>query len=188
MPGAYPFTVSLSDGNTGTLHQATSQALTLTVKDPGQMTRNDTIAQATPVLNLRILASISPYDDLSSPGSDVDVYSANVVPGTVLLVFAQNNNEFIQPPEPNAMQPVVEIVDVNGNRLQTCMAQNGFPVATFSLPCVNGLGAGFLESPDFEIQVPGTGTAPVPIYVRVADARGDARPDFIYTFGVLTIN
>jgi hypothetical protein len=58
--GSYTFTVAISDGNTGNLHQTTSQQLTLTVKDLGQMTRNDTIATATPVSNISLLASISP--------------------------------------------------------------------------------------------------------------------------------
>ena len=40
----------------------------------------------------------------------------------------------------------------------------------------------------YGFQIPGTGTAPVTFYMRVSDARGDARPDFIYTFSVYGVN
>ncbi len=187
--GSYIFTLSISDGNTGTLHQTTSQQLTLTVKDRGQMTRNDTIAQATALSNISLLASISPFSDPSSSGPDVDVYSMSAVPGSEVQVYAAGNNDFLQPPEPNSLQPVIEIVDSGGSRYQTCAWPSSPPGAQFNLPCVNGLpGLANIPQNYYSFQVPGTGMNPVTFYVRISDRRGDARPDFIYTFGVFGVN
>jgi hypothetical protein len=189
--GSYTFTVGLSDGNTGSLHQTASQQLTLTVKDPGQMTRNDTIATATPVSNITLLASISPYSDPSSAGPDVDVYSASAMPGSIVQVYAAPNNDFLQPPEPNSLQPVIEIVDSTGTRYQTCGYYGLLPGQVNNLPCVNRLpGSQYLalSANYYAFQVPGSGTSPVAFFIRISDARGDARPDFIYTFTVSGVN
>lgn len=182
--GVYTFTLNISDGNTGNLHQTTSQQLTWTVKDRGQMTRNDTIAQATPLSNIALLASISPFSDPSSPGPDVDVYSMSAAPGSVVQVYATANNDFMQPPEINSLLPILEIVDSSGTRYQTCSQGT-----IYNLPCTNGLpGATYIQQPYYSFQVPGTGTTPVTFYVRVSDGRGDARPDFIYTLSVFGVN
>ncbi len=188
--GVYTFTLNISDGNTGNLHQNTSQQLTWTVKDRGQMTRNDTIAQATPLSNIGLLASISPFSDPSSAGPDVDVYSMSAAPGSFVQLYASPRNEFIQPPEvPNALLPVLEIVDANGKRYQTCEPQSGSPGTVYNLPCINGLpGSSNIQGAYYSFQVPGTGTSPITFYVRVSDARGDARPDFIYTLNVFGVN
>ena len=189
--GSYTFTVAISDGNTGNLHQTASRQLTLTVKDRGQMTRNDTIATATPVSNISLLASISPYSDLSSAGPDVDVYSASAAPGSIVQVYTAPNNDFLQPPEPNSMQPVLEIVDSTGTRYQTCGYYGVLPGQVNNLPCVNRLPGNqylALSGNYYAFQVPGSGTSPVTFFVRVSDARGDARPDFIYTFTVYGVN
>ena len=63
------------------------------------MTRNDTIAQATPISNINLLASISPYSDSSSAGPDVDVYSMSATPSSVIFGIRQDHNEFLQPPD-----------------------------------------------------------------------------------------
>lgn len=187
--GSYTFTVAISDGNTGSLHQMTSQQLTLMVKDRGQMTRNDTIGTATPVSNISLLASISPYSDASTAGPDVDYYSASAAPGTIVQVYVSPNNDFLQPPEPNSLQPVLEIVDSTGTRYQTCGYYGLLPGQVNNLPCINHLpGNQYLSSNYYAFQVPGSGTSPVSFFIRVLDARGDARPDFIYTFTVYGVN
>ena len=187
--GSYTFTVAISDGNTGNLHQTASRQLVLTVKDRGQMTRNDTVAQATPVSNIALLASISPYSDPSSTGPDVDVYSATAAPGSIVQVYASPNNNFLQPPETNSLQPVIEIVDANGVRYLTCAWGGASPGAVYNLPCVDNLpGTSNIQGAYYGFQIPGTGTAPITFYMRVSDARGDARPDFIYTFSVYGVN
>jgi large repetitive protein len=189
--GTYNFTLNISDGNTGTLHQSASQSLSWTVKDPGQMTRNDSIGSATPVSNIMLLGSISPASDPSAAGADVDVYSASAAPGTLVSVYIASNNDFVQPPEPNSLFAAMEIVDGSGNRYQSC----GLPVfpvppdQVFNSPCISDLpGTNVLHQNFFVFQVPGTGATPVSFYVRVFDERGDARPDFIYTFSILNLN
>jgi hypothetical protein len=187
--GVYTFTLNISDGNTGNLHQTTSQQLTWTVKDRGQITRNDTLAQATPISNISLLASISPFSDPSSAGPDVDVYSMKAAPGSLVQFYAAANNDFIQPPLTNSLLPVLEVVDSIGKRYQTCESQVPQTGSVFNLPCVNGLpGPSYIPGSYFTLQVPGSGTTPVTFYVRVSDARGDARPDFIYTLSVFGVN
>lgn len=189
MAGSYAFTVQISDGNAGSLHQTTSQQLTLVVKDPGQMTRNDTIATATPVSSISLLASISPYSDPSSTGPDVDYYSASAAPGTIVQVYVAPNNDFLQPPEPNSFRPVLEIVDSTGTRYQTCGYYGLLPGQVNNLPCINRLpGNQYLSNNYYAFQVPGSGSSPVTFFVRVLDERGDARPDFIYTLTIYGAN
>jgi hypothetical protein len=187
--GVYTFTLTISDGNTGNLHQTTSQQLTWTIKDPGTMTRNDTIGTATAVSNIALLASISPFSDPSSPGPDMDVYSAKAAPGSVVQVYVDANNDFQQPPEFNSVQPVLEILDSTGTRYQTCGLSAPFSTTVYNLPCINGLpGSANIHQNGYLFQVPGTGTNPVTFYIRISDARGDARPDFIYTLDVFGVN
>jgi Putative Ig domain len=187
--GTYNFTLAISDGNPGALHQTTSQPLTLVVKDRGQMTRNDTVATATPVSNISLLASISPYSDPSTTGPDVDYYSAGAAPGSIVQVYVSPNNDFLQPPEPNSLQPVLEIVDSTGTRYQTCGYYGLLPGQVNNLPCINHLpGNQYLSNNYYAFQVPGSGTSPVTFFIRVLDVRGDARPDFIYTFTIFGVN
>jgi hypothetical protein len=185
--GDNTFTVSISDGNPGNLHQTVARQLTLAVKDPTQMSRNDTIAQATPLSNISLVASISPYGDASTSASDVDVYSMSAVPGTVVQLSARPRNDFLQPlPADNSLQPIFEVVDSNGTRYQNCSWPQQ---SSFTLPCVNNLpGTVDIQGIYYWFQVPGSGTNPATFYVRVSDARGDARPDFIYTLDVLGVN
>lgn len=194
--GSYAFTLALSDGNTGSLHQTASLPLTLTVKDPGQMTRNDALSTATPVSNIMILASISPYSDPSTAGPDIDVYSASAAPGSIVNVGVTSHSEFAKPQNPpyDSLLPVVEIVDGNGVRYQTCGGQVTPIVMPFNNPCINGLpgsssgGSLFNTATGQSFQVPGTGTAPVTFFIRISDARGDARPDFIYSLIINGVN
>jgi len=188
-PGSYPVTFSLSDSGSGNLHQTTSQALTITVKDPTQLQRNDSFAGATPLSSISLLASISPYYDPITSGPDTDVYRVSAPPGAQVYLYVVANNDFLQPPNPNSMLPVLEVVDANGVRFQTC-TQPGYSGGNlpFNNPCVNGLTGGFYPTTYFGFQVPGSGTAPVTFYLRVSDARGDARPDFIYTLTVSGVN
>lgn len=153
------------------------------------MTRNDTISTATPLSNINLLASISPYSDSSTAGPDIDVYSASAVPGTIVQVYVSPNNDFLQPPEPNSFEPVIEIVDSNGKRFQTCGYYGLLPGQVNNLPCINRLpGNQYLSGNFYAFQVPGSGTSPVTFFTRVSDARGDARPDFIYTLGLSGLN
>jgi len=88
-----------------------------------------------------------------------------------------------------ATQPVLEIVDSTGTRYQTCGYYGLLPGQANNLPCINHLpGNQYLSNDYYAFQVPGSGTSPVTFFIRVLDARGDARPDFIYTFTVYGVN
>jgi len=184
-PGTYPVTFAISDGNSGNLHQTSSLPLTIAVKDRTQLQRNETLATALPLSSIRLLASISPSFDASTSGPDVDIYRLTAPPGTIVNFYVSANNDFVQPPLPNYMLPVLEVVDANETRYQTCTPA-GFSGGglTYTNPCINGLDGTFYSSTYFDFQVPGTGTTPVTFYARVSDARGDARPDFIYSLFV----
>jgi large repetitive protein len=187
--GSYPFTLSVTDGNNIPLQQTASRPFTLTVKDSGQMTRNDTIAQATPLSNITLFASISPFSDASTPGPDFDVYAVSATPGSVVQVFAAANSDFLQSVTLNyGLLPVIELVDTSGKRYQTCSAPETTGFLFFNQPCANGLDGTFDHGTFYSFQVPGTGSVPVTFYVRVSDARGDARPDLTYTFSVSGVN
>jgi hypothetical protein len=87
------------------------------------------------------------------------------------------------------MLPVLEVVDANGTRYATCSQPNiWMGNGPFTYPCVNGLDGTFYSRTYFGIQIPGSGTAPVTFYIQVSDARGDSRPDFIYTLSVFGAN
>jgi hypothetical protein len=153
------------------------------------MTRNDTTSTATPLSNITLLASISPNIDSSTLAPDVDYYSATAVPGSLVQLYVSPNDDFVQPPEPNRMRPVLEVVDAAGNRYQTCGYTQPLPGQLNNLPCVNNLpGASYLMGAYYAFQVPGIGTVPVTFYIRISDERGDARPDFLYTLGVYGVN
>jgi hypothetical protein len=160
------------------------------------MTRNDALSTATPLSNIMILASISPYSDPSTAGPDIDVYSAIAAPGSIVNVGVTSHSEFAKPQNPpyDSLLPVVEIVDGNGVRYQTCGGQATPIAVSFNMPCINGLpgsssgGSLFGTAAGQSFQVPGTGTAPVTFFIRISDARGDARPDFIYSLILNGVN
>jgi hypothetical protein len=188
-PGIYNLTIHVVDGNTGSLQQTLSYPMTLLVKDPSQIGRNDSIATATPVSNVSLLASISPFSDPQSTAPDVDYYSASAAPGSIVQVYVSANNDFLQPPEPNSMRPVIEVIDSNGTRYQTCGYYGLLPGQVNNLPCINRLpGSQYLSNNYYAFQVPGSGSTPATFYIRISDERGDARPDFIYTFGIFGVN
>ncbi len=183
--GSYPVTLSLSDNNPPPLAQVASKSFTLIVKDRSQLGRNDTIAQATPISNGYFVGSISPFSDSSSSGPDVDVYQLTAPPGALVDLLVNANVIAIQPPAFDALLPLLEVVDANGQRYQNCsQPQATFDVGPYTYACINGLDGNFSSSASYTFQVPGAGTQPVTFYVRILDARGDARPDFIYTLVV----
>jgi hypothetical protein len=187
--GSYPVTLSLSDSNPPPLAQVASNSFTLIVKNRSQLGRNDTIAQATPISNAYLVASISPFSDSSSSGPDVDVYQLTAPPGALVDLLVNANVIAIQPPVIDALLPLLEVVDANGQRYQNCsQPQATFDVGPYTYACINGLDGKFSSSASYTFQVPGAGTQPVTFYVRILDARGDARPDFIYTLVVAGAN
>jgi hypothetical protein len=173
-----PFTVTVNDQ--GPPAQTVSATLTLPVAAAAG--RNDTIATATPLSNGTYFASISPIGD--PPGvpasGDVDVYKLTADPGAV--VHVETTAARLLPPTP--LDTVIEIIDANGARLQTC---NTFgPQGAFLSPCMNDDIDTFIGNTDSILffQAPSNATGPVTFYVKVLDFRGDARPDMVYSITV----
>jgi hypothetical protein len=82
------------------------------------------------------------------------------------------------------LDTVIELVDADGNRLQTC---NSDSVGLFGFQCMNDDSQATTDSRLF-FQVPPSATSPVTFYVRVLDWSGDARPDLIYQISVSGAN
>src|SRR5207248_8102841 len=86
---------------------------TLIVRD--KQSRNDSIPTATPISNGGWMASISPYGDPADTANpDSDYYALTAAGGSYISVnvVAQRNN--------SPLQPVLEIVDQNGQRFHGC--------------------------------------------------------------------
>lgn len=146
--------------------------------------RNDTPATATPITNGSYFASISPYVDppngVPTPG-DHDYYKIVSVGGATvhLATFAKQGNIN------NPLDTVLEIVDANGVRLNTCR-QPGDTTSTFNGACINDdISANpHVQDSALDYQVPGANNTTSAFYVHVFDWRGDARPDMVYGLNV----
>src|SRR5579864_3121007 len=108
--GTFNFSVAVAANGT-----SVQRALTLKVNT--HTLRNENTQTATPISNGVWQASISPYTDPpGAPNPDNDFYSISAAAGSVVSVniFAQRLN----PPSP--LEPVLEILDSAGNRVQGC--------------------------------------------------------------------
>jgi hypothetical protein len=141
--------------------------------------RNDSIATATPLGNSAInspVLSISPYIDpisATTANPDNDYYRLVATAGSVVHVetFAQRSWGA------NTLDSVIELLDQNGTRLQTCVAP------TYTSSCLNDdIDSTTLDSA-LDLKVSGT-TGQKAIYAHVFDWRGDARPDMQYYLNV----
>lgn len=148
--------------------------------------RNDSIATATPLgnsasLNIPVVLSISPYIDpinTSTPNPDTDYYRLVANAGTTVHVetFAQRSWGA------NTLDSVIELLDQNGTRLQTC------GLSSFTSSCLNDdIDATTLDSA-LDFKVPGTVGTQMTFYVHVLDWRGDARPDMQYYLNISGVN
>jgi hypothetical protein len=70
--------------------------------------------------------------------------------------------------------PVLELLDENGQRLQSCYGPQ------YSSPCLSDDYAPGNHNFDLELQTPGAAGVPTTFYAHVFDWRGDARPDMVY--------
>ncbi len=185
------FTVQVSDlgGQTG--------QRTFTLKTVASLGRNDSISTATVLSNGTFSASLSPFTD-GGISPDTDFYKLSANPGTIvaLSVLAEQINTV-------GLDSVIEILDANGQRLQTCrdpfgkfIPQIGPPLVAdpnpndFDDQCVNDddPNTGTTDS-SLEFQVPGaSGGPPFTFYVHVLDWGGRARPDLRYQLVVSGAN
>jgi hypothetical protein len=143
--------------------------------------RNDSIATATPFgsasQSAPIPLSISPYIDpinAATPNPDTDFYKLIANGGSLVHVetFAQRSWGA------DTLDSVLEILDGNGHRLQTCTPPS------YTSSCLNDdLDATTLDSA-LDLKVGGAATSQTTFYVHVFDWRGDARPDMQYYLNV----
>ncbi len=150
----------------------------------GKLGRNDVIGNATPLSNGTYQASISPLvdpPDATVANADVDVYELTANGSAIVSVEITAERL----PLPSPLDSVIEIVDGMGARLQTCRSL-GSTTGLFNEPCMNDDIGFFTTDSALELQVPAG--APVTLYVRVLDFRGDARPDLFYTITVRGVN
>jgi hypothetical protein len=160
--------------------------------------RNDTIGTATPIVPGTYYASLSPYTDTSgnaAPDQDYYVLSG-VNAGETYQVGVSNGytswNGTYSAPTISSIDPALELVDANGNRLATCndpvvdSPPSGAPYSAgaknFTDPCISHSPAGLGTSNSYlTLQ---TSNANQTFYIHIFDFSGRARPDFTYTFTV----
>jgi hypothetical protein len=174
------FTITADDSSSP--RQTAVAPYSITVAQP--LGRNDTPATATLIGNGSYPASISPYIDPPNGAplaADNDYYK--VISAGSATVHVETSAKRGHPNNP--LDTVIEIVDANGARLNTCR-QPGDTVSAFSGPCIND---DISESPHIQdsaldFQVPGTSDTSTAFYIHIFDWRGDARPDMTYVLQV----
>ena len=177
--GTFNFVATVADS--GSPPQSTTENDFIQIRTP--LGRNDSIATATPLGNsvnqqTPIPFSISPYIDpidAATPNPDTDFFKLVATGGSLVHVetFAQRSLGVADP-----LDSVLEILDANGNRLQSCI------LPSYSSPCLNDdLDSTTLDSA-LDLKVPGSANAQTTFYVHVFDWRGDARPDMQYFLNI----
>ena len=192
--------VQLTDGT-----RWATQNLVLYVVPIALPARNDTLANATPILLPALgrqyvySGSISPYGDPAlAQGPDTDYYKLTAPAGSTWTFTIESKDHKNQNfgVGPYALDPVLEILDENGTRLSICNdatddnAFVGLPVpldttpAGYDDPCMNnGDGSGKASAARLEMRTPGS-SGEVTLYLHVFDWRGYARPDMLYDLWV----
>ena len=195
--GLTQFTVTLKDSS-GLDQFTLSKPDTILVTAAPLPSRNDTIGTATPIVPGTYYASLSPYTDTSgnaAPDQDYYVLSG-VNAGETYQVGVSNGytswNGTYSAPTYSSIDPALELVDANGNRLTTCndpvvdSPSSGAPYSAgaknFTDPCISHSPAGLGTSSSYlTLQ---TSSANQAFYIHIFDFNGRARPDFTYTFTV----
>jgi len=177
--GQYTFSLSVSDS--GSPQQTATNTLTVNITTP--LGRNDAIAHATPLGDGSWQASISPYadpPDSPTPVPDMDYYRIIGPAGSIVSIAISAQASFFN----NALDSVLEILDANGVRFNSC-EQPGDTSNTFTSDCLNDdIVPGVNHDSQLQIKVPGAANAETTMYAHVFDWRGDARPDMQYYINV----
>ena len=171
--GSYNFVVLATDSATPAKTTWVNQTITVS---PAKG-RNDAIAKATPITNGDTYASISPYADPPddpSPVPDSDYYKIIGTAGSTVKVEIFGARQYSQ-----SLDSVLEIVDANGQKLNTCRLP-GDTTNAFTSNCMDDDIPGVTTDSELEIKVPGTAGNQTTFYAHVLDWRGDARPDMRY--------
>lgn len=159
-------------------------ALSINLKVGPRIGRNDTPATASIIGPGSFTASISPYVDPPNSAplpADHDYYRIIASPGQTVHAetFARRNSSS------NPLDSVIEILDLNGHRLNTCR-QPGDTSNNFTSPCINDdiSLSPHVQDSALDFQAPPSG-ATAPFYVvHVFDWTGNARPDMVYNLQV----
>jgi hypothetical protein len=159
--------------------QSSTKAIQTIIR-PANGARNDSITTATPLGPGTYLASLSPFDDVSTQvESDHDYYRLKATPGKFVEIrtrWITNNNN----PEP-VIDTVIELLDVNGARLNICPSS---PTSA----CLNDDAYKGTTDSYLSLSFPGNPGDEVVFYLHVLDWRGDARPDMLYELSVIGTN
>jgi hypothetical protein len=176
------FTVRLEDSAA----PVNSDERTFTLVIVSGLGRNDSIATATLISNGAFRASLSPYaDPVEGPANpDTDYYKLTATPGSIVVL--DTLAQVLTPPSP--ADTVIEILDENGDRFDTCSA--GLSVfSQFNEPCINDdRELGYYLDSHLDFRVKGTPGIPVTFVVHVLDWSGSARPDFTYDLSIFGAN
>lgn len=136
--------------------------------------RNDSIATATPIANGTYTASISPLLDPptgTTLSPDNDYYRITGAPGAIITLYVTATTD--------AMDPVLELVDANGVRLNSCRYEAD-ATTNFASSCLNDDADDSTLNSRLDYRVPSTATSNTDVFAHVLDWRGDARPDMGY--------
>jgi hypothetical protein len=165
-------TIKLTDSSQPTAAVVTSSGVIRVKAFSG---RNDSPATATAATTGIYDASLSPYADAAGiEQPDHDYFRVTVAPGTILQLT-------VDPRYPSQVDPLTELVDVNGARISNCKVPGS---TSFASPCLSDdFDPGVNHSSHLEWQ--NNSGADQTLYIHVLEWSGDARPDFKYR---LTIN
>jgi hypothetical protein len=113
--------------------------------------------------------------------ADNDYYKLVAVAGSI--VHLETQAQRWQPGNP--LDTVIEVVDGNGTRQNTCRLP-GSTATTFASACIDDDIPGTPASLDsaLDFKVPGATSTATTFYIHVIDWRGDARPDMVYALQV----
>ena len=195
--GLTQFTVTLKDSS-GLDQFSVIKPDSILVTPAPLSPRNDSITTATPIFPGTYYASLSPYTDTSGAAApDQDYYVlSGVNAGETYQVGVSNGyvswNGTYSAPTSSAIDPALELVDANGNRLTTCndpvvdSPPSGAPYSAgaknFTDPCISHSPAGLGTSNSYlTLQ---TSNANETFFIHIFDFNGRSRPDFTYTFTV----
>lgn len=183
--GIYPMVMEATDSSTPP--KVIDVPATIAVYD--KLPRNDSISSATNYYRTGYRQySISPFadpPDVANPDQDY----------IHVRGFVGETYEVQVPQVSSTMDPVVEIVDANGQRLSSCRNPgddvadvNGkvdlTPLA-FDDACMNDDAIpGQTLGSELIFRIPGASGTQVDFYIHIVDYRGDARPDMIYNFNI----
>jgi Putative Ig domain len=171
------FSVQMQATDSSTPPQTATNFYFFTIDAPRG--RNDTPATATVIPdNTSVLASFSPYIDPADKAptvADGDYYKLSSAAGKIITFNTHEQSALVD--------TVLEIVDANGIRFNTCRPVGNI-AAPLTSPCINDDVIPNDTNSALQFEVPGAAGATTTYYAHVLDWRGSARPDMTYTMDV----